>query len=72
MPPLIKAMVDRLRQTKPFASLPAMSRPLDELAYAHDYTLLALRLPQWIDRKQCGHRLIDKQNLSPRTGLITP
>lgn len=50
MPPLIKAMVDNLRRTKPFSSLPPMTRPLDELVFAHEYTLLALRLPLYHHR----------------------
>jgi hypothetical protein len=59
MPPLIAAIVRSLRDTLPFASLPAMSRPLDELAYAHDYTLLALRLP-------LHHRRLRKARPKPK------
>jgi hypothetical protein len=44
---------------KPFASLPAMSRPLDELAFAHEYTLLALRLP-------LHHRRLRKARPKPK------
>jgi hypothetical protein len=42
---LIRAMVEGLRQTVPFRSLPVMNRPLDELWFAHNHAMLQLRLP---------------------------
>jgi hypothetical protein len=49
MTSLIEAMVEGLRQTAPFQSLPAMTRPQDELWRALNNTLLQLRQPLYYE-----------------------
>ena len=47
---LVEAIVAAIRLTVPFRTLPAMTRPLDELWHAHNSTLLSLRLPLYHNR----------------------
>ena len=47
---LIEAIVEAIRLTVPFRTLPAMTRPLDEFWHAHNHALLSLRLPLYHER----------------------